>query len=143
MRVVVVGGGAAGVVAARTAREHGADVVLISADEHIAYSPCAIPFVISGEIERPEDILMRDPTHYERLGIDVRLGVRVEEVDPEEKVVTTEDGDTVEYDSMVLATGGEPLVPRSRVPNWTASSPFGGFRISSLYYEPFRSRSEL
>jgi len=111
LRVVVVGGGAAGVVAARTAREHGADVVLISADEHIAYSPCAIPFVISGEIERPEDILMRDPTHYERLGIDGRLGVRVEEVDPEEKVVTTEDGDTVEYDSLVLATGGEPLVP--------------------------------
>ncbi|WP_457620157.1 FAD-dependent oxidoreductase [Methanopyrus sp.] len=111
MRVVVVGGGAAGVVAARTAREHGADVVLVSADEHIAYSPCAIPFVISGEIERAEDILMRDPAHYERLGIDVRLGVRVEEVDPEGKAVTTEDGDTIEYDSLVLATGGEPLIP--------------------------------
>ncbi|WP_457614107.1 FAD-dependent oxidoreductase [Methanopyrus sp.] len=111
MRVVVVGGGAAGVVAARTAREHGADVVLISADEHIAYSPCAIPFVISGEIERAEDILMRDPSHYERLGIDVRLNVRVEEVDPEGKVVTTENGDTIEYDSLVLATGGEPMIP--------------------------------
>ncbi len=110
MRVVVVGGGAAGITAARTARERGAEVTLITEDDRVAYSPCAIPFVLSGEIERAEDIVMRSPEYYERMGIDLRLRTRVEEVDPEERVVETEDG-TIEFDAAVLAVGGEPLIP--------------------------------
>ncbi|MEO2241925.1 MAG: FAD-dependent oxidoreductase, partial [Euryarchaeota archaeon] len=110
MRVVVVGGGAAGITAARTARERGAEVTLITEDDRIAYSPCAIPFVLSGEIERAEDIIMRSPEYYERMGIDLRLRTRVKEVDPEERVVETEE-ETIEFDAAVLAVGGEPLVP--------------------------------
>ncbi len=110
MRVVVVGGGAAGITAARTARELGAEVTLITEDDRVAYSPCAIPFVLSGEIEDADSIVMRDPEYYERLGINLRLETRVEEVDPEEGIVETED-ETFEFDAAVLAVGGEPLIP--------------------------------
>ncbi|NPB02354.1 MAG: FAD-dependent oxidoreductase [Methanopyri archaeon] len=109
-RVVVVGGGAAGITAARTAREEGAEVTLVTAEEHVAYSPCALPFVLAGELDL-DDVVMRTPEHYERMGIEVLTGTEVVEVDTDAKVVETEDGDNIEYDSLVLATGGEPLVP--------------------------------
>ncbi len=109
-RVVVVGGGAAGITAARMAREAGADVTLITAERHVAYSPCALPFVLAGELEL-DDVVMRSPEYYRRMGIDVITETKVVDVDVGEKTVETEDGDAYDYDSLVLATGGEPLVP--------------------------------
>jgi NADH oxidase (H2O2-forming) len=50
--VVIIGSGAAGMTAASTARATAkdAEIHVFTEDKHIAYSPCAIPFVIEGKI---------------------------------------------------------------------------------------------
>ncbi|MBP7087365.1 MAG: FAD-dependent oxidoreductase [Methanomassiliicoccales archaeon] len=112
-KIVVIGGGAAGMTAASTARESGAgDITLITEDEHVAYSPCAIPFVVEGRIRDFPSIVMHTPEFYRReRGIEVLVKTSVDKVDAEAKKVVTKDGRIFDYDSLVIATGGTVFVP--------------------------------
>lgn len=99
--------------AASTAKEHGAeDITLITEDEHVAYSPCAIPFVIEGRIKDFPSIVMHTPEFYQRdRGIKVLVKTSVEKVDLDRKQLSTKDGRTFEFDSLIMATGGTVFVP--------------------------------
>ena len=112
-KIIVIGGGAAGMTAASTAKEHGAeDITLITEDEHVAYSPCAIPFVIEGKIKDFPSIVMHTPEFYQNeRGIKVLVKTSVDKVDLEKKQLTTKDGRSFEFDSLVVATGGTVFVP--------------------------------
>ena len=112
-KIVVIGGGAAGMTAASTARENGAgDITLITEDEHVAYSPCAIPFVVEGKIKDFSSIVMHTPEFYRReRGIEVLVKTSVDRVDAEAKKVIAKDGRSFDYDSLVIATGGTVFVP--------------------------------
>jgi 3-phenylpropionate/trans-cinnamate dioxygenase ferredoxin reductase component len=109
-RLVVVGGGPAGLEAARAYRDAGAggEILLLSADEHLPYNrpPLSKDF-LRGESE--EDALpLEGHDFYREQGIDVRLRTRVRALDPGEHAVTLDSGETLEYGSCVLATGAAP-----------------------------------
>ncbi|MCG7841318.1 MAG: NAD(P)/FAD-dependent oxidoreductase, partial [Methanomassiliicoccales archaeon] len=82
-KIVVIGGGAAGMTAASTAREQGEDdITLITEDEHVAYSPCAIPFVLEGKIKDFRSIVMHTPEFYQsERNIKVLVRTTVDKVD--------------------------------------------------------------
>lgn len=112
MRIVVIGSGAAGMSAASSARKASkdAEITVITQDEDIAYSPCAIPWGIEGRTGW-SDIVMHDPEFYEReRDIRVVTETRVESVDAERKIVIA-GGAEYPYDSLVIATGGSVFVP--------------------------------
>lgn len=111
-RIVVVGSGAAGMSAASAARKASkdAEITVITEDEDIAYSPCAIPWGIEGRTGW-DDIVMHDPAFYrEHRGIEVVVRTRVDSVDGEKREVSA-GGRTYPYDSLVVATGGTVFVP--------------------------------
>ena len=112
-KIVVIGGGAAGMTAASTARENGAgDITLITEDEHVAYSPCAIPFVVEGKIKDFPSIVMHTPDFYKKeRNIEVLVKTSVDRVDAETKRVISKDGRSFDYDSLIIATGGTVFVP--------------------------------
>lgn len=110
--IVVIGSGAAGMTAASTARRTDPDarIVLVTEDEHIAYSPCVIPWALEGRTSW-DDIVMHDPEYYRReRGIDVRTLTKVSSVDTDKGVLTA-GGEDLEFDSLVLATGGNVFIP--------------------------------
>ena len=112
MRIVVIGSGAAGMSAASSARKASkdAEITVITEDEDIAYSPCAIPWGIEGKTGW-SDIVMHDPSYYKaERGIEVIIKTKVEAVDSDKKEVTA-GGKTYPYDSLVIATGGTVFVP--------------------------------
>ncbi|HUL39525.1 MAG TPA: FAD-dependent oxidoreductase [Methanomassiliicoccales archaeon] len=113
-RIIVIGAGAAGLTAASTAREHDAEaeIDVYTEDEHIAYSPCAVIYVIEGKIKDFDSIVMHDPLFYrEKRRISVHTRTRVAGVDTDKKIVTLDDGGTKTYDALVLAAGGRMWVP--------------------------------
>ncbi len=113
-KIVVVGSGAAGMTAASLAREtdREAEVTVFTEEEHIAYSPCAIPFVLEGKIKDFPSIVMHDPEFYRReRNITVRTATTVRSVDGDKKALTLANGETVAYDALILATGGRVFVP--------------------------------
>ncbi|MCX8204773.1 MAG: FAD-dependent oxidoreductase [Candidatus Nezhaarchaeota archaeon] len=116
-RIVVVGGGAAGLDAALSARRtnRGAEVTIVSAEPRPAYSRCALPFVIGGDIESFERIVIYKPEFYRMMKINLKLSTQVTEVDPSSKVVKaigpSGKEETIPYDALILATGARAIVP--------------------------------
>lgn len=116
MKVVIVGGGAGGISTASNIRkmDKDAEITVLTRDVNVAYSPCAIPYVLAGKIESFDDIIMRTPDDYKEKNIDVIIEAEVTEVDSDKKEITyTKEGShkTMKYDKLVLATGGNPFVP--------------------------------
>lgn len=111
-KIIVIGTGAAGMTAASTARRKDpkAEITVFTEDEHIAYSPCVIPWAIEGKVAW-KDIVIHDPKFYRKeRDIVVHTKTKVESVDGEKKTVTAA-GKTYQYDSLVVATGGNVFVP--------------------------------
>lgn len=52
-----------------------------------------------------DDILIRPASVYETANVELKLGVRVGAIDREAKTVLTDDGETLPYDKLILATG--------------------------------------
>lgn len=116
MKVVIVGGGAGGISTASNLRkmDKNCEIVVLTRDDKVAYSPCAIPYVLSGTIKSFDDIVMRTPEDYKKKDIDIITEVEVTAVDSGKKTVTYESkskSKTIKYDKLVLATGGNPFVP--------------------------------
>jgi len=111
-KIVVIGAGAAGLTAASTAKrtDPTASITVFTEDEHIAYSPCVIPWVLEGRTTW-DKIIMHDAAFYSReRDIAVHTMTKVTAVDGKSKTVTA-GGKTYPYDSLVLATGGTVFIP--------------------------------
>jgi len=109
-RVVIIGGGAAGFAAAEMLRRKGfaGEVVLLSADPDPPYDRpnCSKDYLAGGA---PKDWMpLRDRTFYEDEKIDIRLGAEVSSFNAKAKTVSMQDGATLDYDILILATGAEP-----------------------------------
>ncbi|AEH06191.1 CoA-disulfide reductase [Methanothermococcus okinawensis IH1] len=118
MRVVIIGSGAAGLTTASTIRKYNKemDIIVITKEKHIAYSPCAIPYVICNEIPSFEDIVMHTPEEYKKdRNINVITESEVLDIDSKNnKIIYKDKGNNkigLTYDYLVLATGGSPFVP--------------------------------
>ncbi len=112
MKHVILGAGPAGVIAAETLRKHApADEVTLVGDEPEApYSRMAIPYLLIGHIGEEGTHLRHTPGHYAALGITLRRG-RAVGVDTASRKVTLEDGATLGYDRLLIATGSSPATP--------------------------------
>ena len=111
--VIVIGSGAAGMTAASEARrcDPSSNVTVITEDEHIAYSPCVIPWALEGKTKW-EDIVMHDAAFYKNeRQIDVLTRTKVVSVSDADKKVATEDGKEFSYDSLIIATGSSVFIP--------------------------------
>ena len=106
-RIVIVGAGHAGGSAAALLRQYGFDgeVVLIGEEPVAPYQrPPLSKALLKGEGEE-EDLLLRPADFYVEQNIELRLGQTVTAIDRAGKTVVLADGETVPYDSLILATG--------------------------------------
>jgi NAD(P)H-nitrite reductase large subunit len=101
---VIIGGGPAGIAAIETIREFdgGTSSITLISDEP-AYARMALPYYLAGEI--PEDqVLIGSPRYFDQMKVEARSG-RVASIAPKEKRLTLEDGSTVAFDNLLIATG--------------------------------------
>jgi NADPH-dependent 2,4-dienoyl-CoA reductase/sulfur reductase-like enzyme len=110
---VILGAGPAGVIAAETIRKHaGGDSITLVGDEPEApYSRMAIPYLLAGNIGEEGTHLRHGPDHYAKLRIDLRRGVRAKAVDVQGRTVALDNGSTLAWDRLLIATGSSPASP--------------------------------
>ena len=117
-RIVVIGGGAAGIGAAGAARatDPDAEVRVFTEFEDVGYSPCGIPYVHGREIDSFERLFLAEKETYQQAGIDIAYETRVSDIDLGNRTVTIDGAGKEQFDRLILATGFqyEPLdVPGS------------------------------
>ena len=113
MKHVILGAGPAGVIAAETIRKHAPadDQIVILGDEpEPPYSRMAIPYLLMGNIEEPGTHLRHGKDHYQTLNITLKSG-RARAVDTAMRLVSLEDGSTLPFDRLLIATGSSPATP--------------------------------
>jgi len=119
MKIVVVGGVAAGMSCAARARrlDEFAEIVVFERANHVSFANCGLPYHIGEVIKDRSRLLLQTPESLdESLAIDVRTAVEVTDIEPGSKTVRVRDlrtgQESVEsYDSLALCPGASPVTP--------------------------------
>jgi NADPH-dependent 2,4-dienoyl-CoA reductase/sulfur reductase-like enzyme/rhodanese-related sulfurtransferase len=114
-RVLIVGASAAGLrCASRLARLKPAwQITVVEAQESFSYAACGLPYVLSGDVPRADDLrrtadgALRDQGYFSAVkGVEVLAGQRVTALDLERYTVRLMPADReIPWDELVLATG--------------------------------------
>jgi NAD(P)H-nitrite reductase large subunit len=107
---VIIGDGIAGSSAAETLREEDpeADITVITDEGEPLYNRILIKEYAKGKMpEAPVAIHKED--WYEDRNIDLMMNTLVTQVNDEDNEIYTHEGETIEYDKLLVATGGTPI----------------------------------
>jgi len=109
--VLIIGGSAAGMVAAVTGKAHypDKDFILVKKQKDVMV-PCGIPYIF-GTLGSSEENLMPVDNLMEKNGI-TSIVDEATEVLTKEKKVRFSSGDEIGYDKLVIATGSAPVAPQ-------------------------------
>ena len=119
MKLLIVGGVAAGASAAARARRlsEDAEIIVFERGPDVSFANCGLPYYLGGEITERQKLLVASPDLLRgRFKIDVRTRSSVESIDRANKMVRVRDlvsgreySET--YDKLILAPGAAPLRP--------------------------------
>jgi NADH oxidase (H2O2-forming) len=112
-RIVVVGGGAAGIGAAGAAKgtDPSAQVRVYTEFEDVGYSPCGIPYVHGKEIPDFDRLFLATKEAYAGQGLDIQYETPVTALNLQDKTVSVQGQGDVGYDKLIVATGFDYAVP--------------------------------
>jgi NADPH-dependent 2,4-dienoyl-CoA reductase/sulfur reductase-like enzyme len=136
VKLVVIGGDAAGMSAASQARkrlgESDLRIVVFERGHFTSYSACGIPYWIGGSVAEKDALIARSPEAHRRNGIDVRMRHEVVGIDLDRREVVAHDlaggGEVREtFDHLMYATGAVPVTP-----DWARVRGEGVFGVQTL-----------
>ncbi|MCJ7738498.1 MAG: FAD-dependent oxidoreductase [Anaerolineae bacterium] len=109
---MIIGSGVAGVTAAQAIRQadSGAQVHLFGAERYPYYRRPLLWELIAGRIDT-EALFFRPAEWYAGRGITLHLDTEVNDANPKNHQITLEDGTTVDYDRLLIATGARCFMP--------------------------------
>jgi len=115
MKIVIIGGVAAGAKAAAKSRrmQPNAEIDIYTQDTHVSYSACGLPYYIEGNFEDWQKLIVRTVEEFEKSNIHIHTLNRVTKILPIDKKIIVKDLQTeelkfVSYDKLVIATGATP-----------------------------------
>ncbi|MBE7711615.1 MAG: hypothetical protein E7Z92_05695 [Cyanobacteria bacterium SIG31] len=117
MKIVIIGGVAAGAKAAAKTRRMlpDAEIYVYTQDKYVSYSACGLPYYIEGNFEDWRKLIIRSVEEFEKSGIHIRTLHKVTKILPVDKKVVVKELQTnelkfVNYDKLVIATGAAPYM---------------------------------
>ncbi len=110
-KIVVLGGGIAGLTAASEARRQSphTSIVLVSREQSLPYYRLNLTRFLAGDIAE-EELQIQSQQWFEEQGIDC-ISAEATLIDREQRFVHLHDGRLLGYDRLVLANGAHPFIP--------------------------------
>ncbi|PTU22771.1 hypothetical protein P175DRAFT_0499315 [Aspergillus ochraceoroseus IBT 24754] len=108
------------------------DIVVIGEEPHVAYNRVGLSSFF--EHRKIEDLYLNPKEWYGSFkdrSLDYHLNTRVTDIFPQHKTVKTSAGDIISYDTLVLATGSDAVLP-TNTPGYDAKGIFVYRTISDL-----------
>lgn len=111
-RIVIVGGGIAGVSAAESIRQAStaAVITIVSSESGLPYYRLNLTRYLAGEIDAAE-LQVHPSAWYTENRIELLNDARVESISPADQTLTLVDGKSLSYDRLILTAGAHPFVP--------------------------------
>jgi len=119
MRLVVIGGVAAGLSAAARAKrlDPSMEVLVLEKGEHISYSACGLPYLLEGQVRDWLQLVGFTPERFLlEKNVSVRGGAEVAAIAHSRRQLTLLSGEKLHYDKLVIATGARARCPDTCLP---------------------------
>lgn len=109
---LIIGCGSAALSALEKIRSISSEdqIKLLTMEDCPPYSPTALPYLLSGRIT-PDSLWMRPKDYFQNLRAELISGKEVTGISPSKKEVSFRDGGLETYDTLLIATGSEPVHP--------------------------------
>ncbi len=109
---LIVGASHAALSALHAIRLHDPEqeVMLLTRDDSLPYSPTVLPYVVSGR-SNPDRVFLRDEAYFAQQKVNYLRGAKVQKVNTGECAVELADGSRIGFDKLLLATGAAPMLP--------------------------------
>ena len=118
MRVIIIGGVAAGMSAAAKLKRKKPDyqVVVYEKTDIVSFGACGLPYFVGGFFDDSNMMIARDKSKFIESGIDLKTFKEVIDVNIDNKKLTIKDsisGEIFEdtYDKLMIATGASSIMP--------------------------------
>ena len=111
MRLVVIGGVAAGLSAAARARrsDRSLEITVLEKGPVISYGACGLPFLVDGRVRSAEQLTVYTPEYFRKeRNIEVRTNARAIAISHGRREIVVEGGERLRYDRLIIATGARP-----------------------------------
>ncbi len=109
-KYVIIGNSAAAIGTVQGIREVDKDgsITIISDEKHHTYSRPLISYWLQGKVE-DKNMYYREKDFYKKNKVETKLGKRVTKIN--KSSVVLDDGEELQYDKLMVATGSKPFVP--------------------------------
>ncbi len=113
MRLIIIGNGIAGLSAAEAFRkvDTESEIILLSQEPYLTYQRIKLSHVLGEASFTDTSLLVKPESWYASQKIEVRLSTEVIGIDYNAKQVTLKDSSSLDYDKLLLATGGHAFMP--------------------------------
>ena len=118
MKIVIIGGIAAGMSAAAKVRRllPEATINVYEKSAHVSFGACGLPYYVGDFFDDPDFMIARTKEAFEKTGVNVFTEHEVEKVDPAGKIIQVKNLQTGEsfsdsYDKLMIATGAHAIMP--------------------------------
>lgn len=118
MRIVIIGGVAAGMSAAAKAKRmaKNSEVIVYEKGSIVSFGACGLPYYVGDFFDNPQGMIARTPEQFRESGVEVNINHEVLKVDTEKKIVIVKNLETDEifessYDKLMVATGANAVLP--------------------------------
>jgi len=112
LEYVIIGNSTAAVGAVEAIRRNDktGKIVIISNEKYHVYSRPLISYLLLGKTDE-ERMKYRNDDFYSEHRCELKLGRTAQRIDVQEKRVILDDGESVSYDRLLVASGSSPVVP--------------------------------
>lgn len=118
MKIIIIGGVAAGMSAAAKASriDKNAEIVIYEKTEIVSWGACGLPYYVGNFYEDPNNMIARPVEKFIEAGMNIKIKYEVIGIDIEKKEITIKNLVTGEifkdnYDKLMVATGAHAIMP--------------------------------
>lgn len=113
MRYVIIGGSAAavGCIEGIRAIDKDGEITLVSREPYAFYGRPLISYLLEGKTTREKLLAYRPADYEEKNGVRAIRGVSATSIDAAAHLVALDNGETLPYDRLCIATGSSPFTP--------------------------------
>ncbi|AEM78170.1 NAD(P)/FAD-dependent oxidoreductase [Thermoanaerobacter wiegelii] len=112
MIIVIIGNSVAMVGAVEAIRKYdtSSEIVVISDETYHVYSRPLISYYL-GNLVSEDKMIYREKDFYRKNKVETVFGIKAISIDERKKEVHLENGDSISFDKLLIATGGKPIIP--------------------------------